>query len=361
MTRAVRSLLAALLVTLLGTSALAQSVDQQTYDLMVRTRDQVSEAINDIAWEQQALLDHYRNPDWIIYDTGDGILTLDLGAVEEQARMLQLWLMIPGTRDIALSALRRSHPELRQAIVAAERVTGDEGPGGVEGSDARDIVERLRQLYEQSVEKRAAAFELAMGKLEHERQELQILLDFMDAELRKLDAETTATTEPVEPDSTSCVLDGENAIDVLCSDEPVGAGDRWTGDWQTEIGLLRLVAAGDGFEGSIESGRGVARVEFERQETAPGDPERLVGWFHGPVGGRWLPELTAERYGELAPMCPEGADGETSWGEIYLYGFARDEFGGWWAPCDEPWRVRIDHANFTHGLSGRRIEPQAAE
>lgn len=129
---------------------------------------------------------------------------------------------------------------------------------------------------------------------------------------------------------------------------------RWAGDWQTDVGLLHLVPAGDGFAGTIESSLYQGRVELERLETHPGDPEKLLGRFYGGLEP-WLPEMVAERVDDTVPACSETLGGTTHWGDIYLYGLADDEFGGWWAPCDEAWRVDLDGASFAHGLSGQRL------
>jgi len=108
MRHALHGLAVAFLATLLALPVLAQPVDQETYDVMVRTRDQVADALHDVQWEQQELLDRYRSPDWVIWASGDRILTLDRDEVVARSSMLGVASgSVPASWPLVLTALKR--------------------------------------------------------------------------------------------------------------------------------------------------------------------------------------------------------------------------------------------------------------
>lgn len=215
----------------LAVPALAQ--DDDDLARLLKLRRATVEELTDVSLQLAQVELRQGSPDWVIFKVDDGShVQIGPDRMKELIPWVKMALADQGTAPVLLEALYRRYPE---AALAAKlpglAALGELKPylaqlghlvaGQIEALDSAMIFDVLRSLLADETLRTKLQIDVHYAALDAElkeqRQALEVLLRIIDA-----DIEASAGALPLEPSPQPsldpCAVDGENAVDILCSD-----------------------------------------------------------------------------------------------------------------------------------------------
>lgn len=396
---------------LASAGGIASAVDDEYLGLLLETRRHLNEAIDEVLAERDAISGRIESDDWLVFPTSAGVVEIDLKDLDGYIPLAQQLLAgDPELKATVLGSLKEASPEAWEALTLLDFVGIENVPATAISAWMRSqfgqTAEDKRRAYEARFISLNDEFRSLVALERDISRELARLRDEAAASPAVSAAPSAGpsaqpsiepSAEPTPgPEQSPCPEsdmwcdgstvdagieydalkgltqcdDGDEACDrstpepdweaslppteeeVLPSSQPSGDGgvanaDAYLGDWQTDIGLLRIETVGTTLRGTLHSDVGVAQVD-----VIQADERYLRADFYGPIDAPWLPGLARG-----PEECSEARRGSTYWGTLGLRPWGDDELRGSWAPCDAEWqrRAHLYSTTWSNDFTGTRI------
>ena len=415
MRRALRGLLAALLATCLVAGGTASAVDDEFVGLLLETRREVNEAIDEVLAERDAISGRIESDDWLVFPTSSGVVEVDLNDLDGYIPLAQQLLAgDPELKATVIETLKQANPEAWEALTLLDFV-------GIENVPSTAISAWMRAQFGQTADDKRRAYEDRFTTLNDEFLTLVALERDISHELAGLQDEAAASPSASAGPSAGSTDRPSAQPSVEPSVEPTPGpvhspcpeSDMWCDDSAGEAGveydaLKGLTYCDDGDEacdgrtfepdwevslppteeevlpssrpdgGDAFAAAGfylgdwqtdIGRLHIEKVGTSlagtlrsdagvaqvdviEADERYLQADFYGPIDAPWLSGLASG-----PEECSEARRGTTYWGTLGLRPWGDSEVRGHWAPCDAEWqrRAHLYNTTWVNDIAGTRI------
>ncbi len=330
MTAALRTLLGALVAGVmslaLSLTAVAQNADDEYVGLLLETQRLTAEAIVEVSAEIDSLRGRIDSDDHLVFESGGGIVEVDLTRVGEMLPLALVALADPDLKAMLLDGLKAADPDAYDWALLIDSTPAFVGDG-LENLEPGMIVDQLRARFRQSPQRKAALYDPYHRQLIKELEALGAIHRDVSDILVDLDA---------VPDPTLAATATATPIATVTPFATPDAAGPLTGCWMTPLGHARLQHERDSISGDhvivsshpTDTSRrwSLGRIEADLRNSG----SRMEGYLYG-TG--MFDDMFA---------CSEVRGGTEHWGTFVAERYSPERWIGTWTPCGDRATKLID-------------------